>query len=932
MAFGYSRSSFAENPLKKREDSLWNEFANTGKMPAVPVLNDDDSVRRAHTILDGAYNQLQKVLDGEALAKMGALSDPEADVQIEAAGWVLKMINSAKRAYVNKDAMTKSFLTFKAASANKRMTLVCGLDKGSVMLKEAAEPEKLVLAEKFLARLLSLAEADARNPQLEEFIRLSISVGWTFAKADKYDALSQVLKLLPVDTYNLEEHFRKNIDALRDKMRFVEEQPLRAWMTRAKDAVAPNATADVVQPLLDELLPLVGIGGWHNGPVRMRDGGMFESRQVAFLRLCQLAKKFKNGQPLACAQTILQIFKRDGLQNLSCVFFERRDKEVKIGEKLPPRAKPYWPALSEEMAKLIVSSCKVCYGRRTPGVGSPNPDLEWAISFLEEVYSRYDDDEWSDFRIGKLLIWSKELDRAKERLLPVIRKKQSEFWAWDLLGDLFPGQRKACVAKALLCEADEIYVKGLKHEAGLLGLNVEDHEALVRASEPTWDLLLSGITPVSGILLERFKTPEGKTRLVFSDGTGRDSVPLSPKAARLPKDATVGFPVIMYRSPDDEKQIVAVKLRPDGHPWDVLPVEPAVFLDSFIDKNGKRISSLAIRGIRFLSFHEVTGCVPGTPVKVRFSDRIREGKDPECVWAEKDVSPDRSRWDVMDVIHAVFVEAYSNDKGRVNVFVREGSQYKLYGEDCHLVAGAPVDIFVLGKPDKERIYQPGMWSMSRRPGTFLAPKPDTKCYDVMPSSSPDRFKWDAMYRAVVVYCGKSKSGTSMTLSSGKAKFNAPQEKFEVLKDAALGDAFEIRYKVRVKDNEKIRDIVACVPSSENPELISEFSGTIRMATGIPPAGYVDLYDDDGEDDFYEDDDGTYCERERHSYGSVFISSEFIQGLHLLGGEVLTGTAVRLPSKIHTSKRGNMYENKRYQAISVQLATMQGETGRCGCSL
>lgn len=919
MNFIGPRASFEENPLKKRENALWDEFARTGAMPAVPILDDVPKVQRAHAILAGEYNQLQKVLDAEALSRMGALSETESDVQIEAAAWVLKIINSPKRGYANKDVMAKSFLAFKVSSSNKRMTLVCGLDRGIAMLRDAREDQKLGLAEKFLGRLLTLAEADVRNSRLEEFIRLSISVGWTFAKADKYDLLARVLKLLPADDYYAAEYFTKNINALHDKMRFAAEKPLRDWMARAKDVVAAVAAADVVLPILSGLEPLVGVGGWYDGPVRMQKGGEYESRQIALLRVCQLAKKCKNGLPLAWAQLILRIFKKDGLQELSGLFFERRDKTQQPDEKLPPRAKPYWPALSEEIAKLIVNACKTCYGRRSVVDAVQQPDLGWAISFLDDVYSRYTDDEWSDFRIGKLLVWARQMDLARERLLPVIRRKQSEYWAWDLLGDLFPQQRRACVAKALLCEAEEIYTKGLKAEAAQIGLCLDDKDMLVRESESSQDLLLSGIDPVNGILLERFKTSEGKTRLAFSDGTGRDMAPLSPKAARLSKDTVEGAPVFLYLAPDDEKQIVAVKLRPDGAPWDVLPAEPAVFIESFADKNGKRISALAIKGIRFLSFHEVKGCVPGTPMRVRFSDRIREGKDPECIWVEKDASPERKRWDVMRDIHAVFVESYSNDKGSVNVFVREGVQYKSFGDDFHLEAGSPVDIAVLGNPDEWRIYRPGLRSSSRRPRTFLEPKPDTKCYAITPSTAPDRFKWDAMYRAVVIYCGKSRSGTSMTLSSGVMKFNAPQDKFGLLKTAALGDAFEIRYKVRVKGGEKIYDVVACLPSAEKPDLTMSFSGTIRMAAGTPPVGYVDLYDDDDEDGYYEDDDGNYYERERHSYGSVFVSAEFVAGLRLMGGEELTGTAVRLPSKIHTSKRGRKYENKRFQAILVQLA-------------
>ena len=147
-----------ENPLKKREDELWEQFAATGEMPPVPTLSNPASIQQAHDILSGEYNQLQKVLNGEALARMGILSPEEARVQLEASTWVLRIINSAKRAYVNKAQMQASFIIFKAGSQNKHMSLASGLDKGFNMLKdEANDAKKIALAGKFLSRLVTLA-------------------------------------------------------------------------------------------------------------------------------------------------------------------------------------------------------------------------------------------------------------------------------------------------------------------------------------------------------------------------------------------------------------------------------------------------------------------------------------------------------------------------------------------------------------------------------------------------------------------------------------------------------------------------------------------------------------------------------------------------------------------------------------------------------
>ena len=913
----YGGFALEENPLKKREDELWEQFAQTGVMPPIPTLNDSVSIQRAHNILNGEYNQLQKVLDGEALARLGVLSQEEAEIQLNASAWVLRIVNSAKRAYAKKAQMLASFVNFKAMSKNNRIALASGLDKGFSMLKdEANETKKIELAGKFLSRLVTLASDDNRITQLDEFIRLSISVGWTFAKSEKYDMLCKVVSLLPEPDYSTSEYFRKNIESLRDKVRYVAERPLREWFNDTKAAIEQDVPQEnCVQPLLAKLLNIIGIGGWYDGPVRTKDGNEFESRHLAMMRVCQLVKKFKNGIPPACANLLLEIFQKDGLDNLSSKFFERRDKALKNGEQLPQRAKPYWPSLVEEMVKLMVSSCKVCYGRKvTSEEVRTSPNLNWAIDFADAVYKHFVDDDWADFRIGKLLIWSGDLERAKVRLLPVIRKKQSEYWAWDLLGDIFPEKRRACVARALLCEADEIYTKGLKTEAQKLGLDITDKTFLSKESGETFDLLLSGIKPVNGVLMEKFKTSEGKDRMSFSDGTGIESMPLSPKAARLAKNTAEGTPVILYREPTDERQIVAVKERKTGKMWDVLPVEKAVFIEGFKDKNGKCISACATKGIRFLFFRELRGLLPGTPLMVRFSDHIRKDKDPECVWAEKDTAPERAPWDMMKAIPAVFIESFTNDKGEVKVFAREGTQYKFYGEMGNMIAGTPVDIMVMDEADPGRIYRASPFNSIRKTGTFMPQKVDGKCYAVVKSNATGRFLWDALYKTTAVYCGKSKSGTSLTFSSGRLKINVPKNKFEVLSDVKMGDTFEIRYKVREKNGEKIYDALDCRVSTERLDLTMHFSGPIRFATGTPVAGYVDLYADD-DDAYYDDYDDEYVQ-ERHSYGSVFIATDFIENLHLKNGDEVSGTAVRLPSKIHVSRRGKRYTNERYQAITV----------------
>jgi hypothetical protein len=84
--------------------------------------------------------------------------------------------------------------------------------------------------------------------------------------------------------------------------------------------------------------------------------------------------------------------------------------------------------------------------------------LELAADFISKYYLRFPDMEWFPYYLS--IIWNR-IDRqseAIELLLPIVRKKTSEFWAWHHLADCFKEQdpgRLACLCRAVQCPVKE---------------------------------------------------------------------------------------------------------------------------------------------------------------------------------------------------------------------------------------------------------------------------------------------------------------------------------------------------------------------------------------------------------------------------------------------------------------------------------------------
>lgn len=658
------------NMLKAREDALWAQYANSGELPDVPTLATQSDVDHAHALLGAQYNRLQQMLYGEALAKISVLSDNEQVVHAESARWVRYTVNSLKRGYANKNAMDMSLFEFMATSGNGYMALLAGLEKGDQKLKNSAGDGRLSLALKFCERLIELSLEQPRIKTADEFVRLSIAVGWELSRSDQTQKFKEIVGLLPAEHEVNNDYFRENIRKLK---KIMEEAPVREWFKAVKSIKDDGNGGD--GRILSALTKAAAFtaNGLHKSVrhgLAEGNSNSFDTRKVVLFYATRLVGKFKNVIPQKCASAFLQIMRNDGLQDFSSSYFERRKKEVKQGQQLTHNAKPEWPSLAEEIAKMIVKAGKACFGHKRDLASREIPDLEWAISFLEKVYDKFTDDEWADYRIGKMLVWSGDKERGKKRVMPVVRKKQTEYWAWDLLGDLMPEKRKCCVAKALACKADEVYTKGVMKEAAELGIDTlsdKDRSVLLEEAE---GLLLEGLEPHKGVLIEQFKNKDGKSRLVFSIGDGTDIRPISPKAANL-QNIRLGMPVNLYWEREVAVSsrpvlltmtkkppvisLIAVKSRVDGSDWDVIKPERAVFVGSFRERSGSDAQIYAgENGMEFLSRIKTEPFERGDVVSVYFKDVSKDGRPRECIRIAAAESGDMEKFGVLPQANVVY--------------------------------------------------------------------------------------------------------------------------------------------------------------------------------------------------------------------------------------------------------------------------------------
>lgn len=88
-------------------------------------------------------------------------------------------------------------------------------------------------------------------------------------------------------------------------------------------------------------------------------------------------------------------------------------------------------------------------------------DRHFMLPHVQVAMKRFPDNIWLKLNLAKLLRGVGRVDDALKMAIEFAREKASEYWAWELIGDLVPKDvelRRSCYAKALICSQDENFV------------------------------------------------------------------------------------------------------------------------------------------------------------------------------------------------------------------------------------------------------------------------------------------------------------------------------------------------------------------------------------------------------------------------------------------------------------------------------------------
>lgn len=397
-----------------------------------------------------------------------------------------------------------------------------------------------------------------------------------------------------------------------------------------------------------------------------------------------------------CLEQLYPSFvKRWGVENLRDEDYlpyvpKAEDKDDSRGIAL--HAEP-GPSLAERVGKGIGKTLKGLKSGRIP----ESIDLDWVKSLLEALVNRFPQHPWIPYYYAKALLLSKDLNAARTALVPIVRAKHGEFWAWATLAETFDvktGERLACLCRAALCRVkNRELLNGVfarlrsefhhvnEHDAvRALEKIVPDHRAdsdivndesqmspdspdsatteeavapgawraacekyspladeIILAGVPWMDAMVSGRVAASG-------DTKGSVFVVYAKGDSLPEVRVRSGKHVTLDDARVGAPVAIRIARVDGRDLVVSAKARDGQAWDLLPEKIGVVKNINADK---AVTAIAIGLDEFTlayfdHFPEARELRCGEAVAVRLQ-ALRPGSPPRLVSMKKSTSaPDGS--------------------------------------------------------------------------------------------------------------------------------------------------------------------------------------------------------------------------------------------------------------------------------------------------
>lgn len=250
------------------------------------------------------------------------------------------------------------------------------------------------------------------------------------------------------------------------------------------------------------------------------------------------------------------------------------------------------------------------------------------IPHLKSAVARYPDNRWLKLRYARALLATGRSDEAFSFALQIVKALQSEYWAWELLGDVeavrTTERAMDCYGKAISCATEEKYIAGLRLKfARLLASSEPSHakheiEKVISfceqegtklppgveelRSEPWFEatnaapsnsklyarfgkgaelLLVADLAWMNGNVGETYPDPkkEGKLRRRLVIRSEPDAFELSVSANKYDlKGTSLGDGIRVKGEIDSEGrfQVYLLERRSAAHSWDAIPEHVAV--------------------------------------------------------------------------------------------------------------------------------------------------------------------------------------------------------------------------------------------------------------------------------------------------------------------------------------------------------------------
>lgn len=126
------------------------------------------------------------------------------------------------------------------------------------------------------------------------------------------------------------------------------------------------------------------------------------------------------------------------------------------------RSEDYLPGLTNDGKKMmsLAEQAYIAYAKQVLN-SLDQAVIRALIADLETLHEQHPEYQYPPYYQAKLLVATGSKEEAMTALLPFARRKQGEFWLWDLLAELYndePEKAIACLCRAVSCRTEEKFL------------------------------------------------------------------------------------------------------------------------------------------------------------------------------------------------------------------------------------------------------------------------------------------------------------------------------------------------------------------------------------------------------------------------------------------------------------------------------------------